>query len=810
MKKITFLFLLFSSFIYAQVSVNENFDSGTPTGWTDSYSNTTIQTCAGNSERDNLWSSSTTGNLTSPNQAAASNGTDLTISFDYKIVDYSAATNPTPAGWGTAEVQYSTDDGATWTTVYTIDDSNHTVANTCAAVSATVPAASLPNGSDVKLRIANTWASGDYYFYVDNFSANQVASNPPNCDSNLTSINVAGDITWSAATGIPTGYKLTVGTTSGGNDILNNVDVGDVLTYNAGALSVGSTYYVTIVPYNANGDATGCTEQSQTVPCLDPTGASATNVTFESADLAWTENNGASTWNVEWGSDGFTQGSGTLITGTTTNPHPLSGLTASTAYDFYVQTDCGGGTSAWVGPISFTTPGVPPANDDCSGVISLDSETSPLTATTVNATNDFGQNCLTNSGAPDVVYSITVPDGQRLTISQQSNAYDSKHRIAYGATCPGDTLIACTDDPDTEETVWDNTTGSSQTVYWIQSAFSTGSGEFVLQWNLAQSPTCEVVTGVTVSQEDVQANLSWTAPTVGTPTGYNWEIQPDGSAQGTAGAITGTTATTSATATGLMASTAYDLFVQTNCGGDGTSNWVGPISFTTNAGPPPTNNLCSGAIALTPGVNFAANAIVGTNVNASNSNAQPAPGCASYQGGDVWYSVVVPQDGNITLEVNTQTGGITDTGGAAYSGTCGNLTLISCNDDGSANGAHPILNISDTNLAGQTIYFRVWEYGGNAEGEFQVSAYNTTLSTATFESQNTFKYYPNPTNDKLHLRAQNNIQNVTVFNMLGQEVLRTAPNAVENDVDMSALQTGAYFVKVTINNVTETVRVVKQ
>ena len=75
---------------------------------------------------------------------------------------------------------------------------------------------------------------------------------------------------------------------------------------------------------------------------------------------------------------------------------------------------------------------------------------------------------------------------------------------------------------------------------------------------------------------------------------------------------------------------------------------------------------------------------------------------------------------------------------------------------------------------------------------------------------NAFTYFPNPVKNTLQLNAQSNIQNVSIFNMLGQEVLRTAPNNVNSTVDMSALQTGAYFVKVTINDRTETVRVIKQ
>lgn len=62
----------------------------------------------------------------------------------------------------------------------------------------------------------------------------------------------------------------------------------------------------------------------------------------------------------------------------------------------------------------------------------------------------------------------------------------------------------------------------------------------------------------------------------------------------------------------------------------------------------------------------------------------------------------------------------------------------------------------------------------------------------------------------LTLNAQNEMSNVSVINMLGQEVLRMSPNSVDSVVDMSELQMGVYFVNVTINNTTETVRIVKQ
>ncbi|WP_178988092.1 T9SS-dependent choice-of-anchor J family protein [Winogradskyella schleiferi] len=84
------------------------------------------------------------------------------------------------------------------------------------------------------------------------------------------------------------------------------------------------------------------------------------------------------------------------------------------------------------------------------------------------------------------------------------------------------------------------------------------------------------------------------------------------------------------------------------------------------------------------------------------------------------------------------------------------------------------------------------------------------LSFGEFENEAAFTYYPNPVKNTLTLNAQNTIEQVAMYNMLGQEVLRATPNSVDSDLDMSQLQTGTYFVKVTIANITETIRVIKQ
>ncbi|MCF7867396.1 MAG: choice-of-anchor J domain-containing protein [Candidatus Cloacimonetes bacterium] len=92
--------------------------------------------------------------------------------------------------------------------------------------------------------------------------------------------------------------------------------------------------------------------------CIPPSALVVTNLTATSADIGWTENNipPATSWNIEWGPTGFTQGTGTMITGTSDNPYSISGLTAETSYDWYVQADNGSDElSDWAGPNTFST-----------------------------------------------------------------------------------------------------------------------------------------------------------------------------------------------------------------------------------------------------------------------------------------------------------------------------------------------------------------------------------------------------------------------------------------------------------------------
>ena len=88
--------------------------------------------------------------------------------------------------------------------------------------------------------------------------------------------------------------------------------------------------------------------------------------------------------------------------------------------------------------------------------------------------------------------------------------------------------------------------------------------------------------------------------------------------------------------------------------------------------------------------------------------------------------------------------------------------------------------------------------------------WNDTTAGIDDTTMSQFTYYPNPVNDQLTIRAQSNVKDITVFNMLGQIVLRQSPNTKDCLVDMAVMQSGAYFVQISIGNTVQTVRVLKQ
>lgn len=158
-------------------------------------------------------------------------------------------------------------------------------------------------------------------------------------------------------------YTLPNGSTGQDSFTVNNLDV-VTFTYNSGTFDGEVTYQISLAGGQLFADGpnptTGLVFTHQCGGCDPPTNIAINNITSATADVTWVNGGGNPTdWIVEYGTAGFTLGSGTSIS-TTTNPVNLTGLTDNTTYDVYIYSVCASGdTSLPAGPISFITACLP-------------------------------------------------------------------------------------------------------------------------------------------------------------------------------------------------------------------------------------------------------------------------------------------------------------------------------------------------------------------------------------------------------------------------------------------------------------------
>jgi len=132
--------------------------------------------------------------------------------------------------------------------------------------------------SNFKYRISYDDADGwQWGWCIKNVSVVSGGAAVPGCDAVVTSpadgesgVVQSPTINWSSASGFPDGYYVSVGTTAGGNDILDNVDTGNSNSYPLSGLAYSTTYYVTILPYNGSGSATDECSSSSFTTVTDP------------------------------------------------------------------------------------------------------------------------------------------------------------------------------------------------------------------------------------------------------------------------------------------------------------------------------------------------------------------------------------------------------------------------------------------------------------------------------------------------------------------------------------------------------------
>lgn len=265
----------------------------------------------------------------------------------------------------------------------------------------------------------------------------------PGCATNIFPANNAIDIlvnaniTWDAAA-TATGYRISIGTTTGGNDIVNNFNNGNLLTYNpASDFAQNTIYYVTIAPYNASGSAVGCSEiqfKTQTIPVVP---SCATNI--------YPPNNGISipldaniTWSASPTATGYyiSIGSGTGATDILNNfdngnsliYNPINNFAADAIFYMTITPYNTAGNAVGCSEINFTTQIIP----NCTSIISpVNSSTnipvnSAITWSATPLATGYLVSISTTAGATNYINSINVNNVTQYSPSSNFN-YDTTY-----------------------------------------------------------------------------------------------------------------------------------------------------------------------------------------------------------------------------------------------------------------------------------------------------------------------------------------------------------------------------------------------
>ncbi|WP_178989951.1 CUB domain-containing protein [Winogradskyella schleiferi] len=124
--------------------------------------------------------------------------------------------------------------------------------------------------------------------------------------------------------------------------------------------------------------------------------------------------------------------------------------------------------------------------------------------------------------------------------------------------------------------------------------------------------------------------------------------------------------------------------------------------------------------------------IIGDNTGAtdsSNANIDSPTGCgpygANYNGADVWFYIDLgPTTTGIQIDLtHIGTSNFDDGVVALYTGNCsGTLTIVACDDDSGSGLLEANISVLNGLTPNTRVYIRVWDWGGNDEGAFNICA----------------------------------------------------------------------------------------
>ena len=565
--------------------------------------------------------------------------------------------------------------------------------------------------------------------------------------------------------------------------------------------------------------------------CLPPTASNVSNITANTAQVNWTSE--GTLFNVEYDYAGFTQGGGTVISGIAANSTDLPSLDAQTEYSYYIQTDCGNGSlSPWTGPFTFKTAcdafGDFTENFTTEVNISapecwytLRNSTSTFSNIQIYNYNDYVQ--FYNSDDANAALYLITP----ALIDLPSGTYRTKFK-AYSYATGAAVIVGTMSDP-TSDATFTAVETIPLTSSWVEYAVSfatttdqyvafkfvgTGTYQYMYMddviWEPAPTtaPDCATDINAEINTEcgNYATEFTWSAVegadsyilTIGTATGEGTPI------------VLGNV--TSYSFTGDFDTTYYYTLVPNNAFGPAVGCVEG--TFTTYSDgcycpSIPTSNDNSGI------TNITINESEFANEDVTYTDFSGDEDVIIYQGqlANVQVTFGTGYTYNTYLFIDFNDNYVFEPTEQVFSGESlsANPTIYDASftlADDATLGVHRMrlvtYDYNATPAVGNPCYSS--SYGVTAD--FNVSVQDF-LSAGQFEN-NSFSIYPNPVKDVLNVNTTQNISDVTVYNLLGQQVLFMNMNTNQGKIDMSNLASGTYLVKVNTETAVKTIKVIKQ
>jgi len=247
---------------------------------------------------------------------------------------------------------------------------------------------------------------------------------------------------------------------------------------------------------------------------------------------------------------------------------------------------------------------------------------------------------------------------------------------------------------------------------------SAGGTRPYIGFDIATS--CYPPTNVTVPSPNITTSIAtvfWAAPAIAPAGGYEYYYGINAATPSASTTPSGATAAgvTTKNLTGLLPSTAYNVWVRAVCGTNDKSPWTNKQKFSTLL----SNDESTGAIALTVNPTTAC-AVTKAGVTYGATQSPDAPsGCFDFNSiEDVWYKFVATNSWHIISFSNVSSGAMI---AGLYTGSIESLQPVTCIQTTSPNAKNLVV--------GQTYYIRAYTYPPNV-GPIIQADFNICVSTA--------------------------------------------------------------------------------